>query len=72
MLFDPRGMKHYDVAYDIGKLYHSFHGLYDFFHQDLFKFEVSRKGSEFHVSLFVKEHPALKEFRVINKEFPES
>ncbi|WP_306321580.1 MULTISPECIES: phosphotransferase [unclassified Streptomyces] len=32
LLVDPRGAENYDIAYDVGKLFHSCHSLYDLLH----------------------------------------
>jgi hypothetical protein len=42
MLVDPRGERlGSDIYYDLGKLWHSFHGKYDFMHTDQFKYNLS-------------------------------
>lgn len=42
MLVDPRGeLNGSDLYYDMGKLWHSFHGKYDFVHSDQFKLNLS-------------------------------
>ena len=42
MLVDPRGeLRGSDIYYDMGKLWHSFHGKYDFIHSDQFKLDLS-------------------------------
>jgi hypothetical protein len=44
MLVDPRGERlGSDIYYDLGKLWHSFHGKYDFIHTDQFKYNISWK-----------------------------
>ena len=44
MLVDPRGeLDGSDLYYDMGKLWHSFHGKYDYVHSDQFKFNISWK-----------------------------
>ncbi|GAI61497.1 unnamed protein product, partial [marine sediment metagenome] len=43
MLVDPRGdLEPWDIAYDIGKLIHSCHGLYDFLHTDQFDLKMQK------------------------------
>ena len=42
ILVDPRGNFDYDVFYDLGKIWHSCHGLYDFIHTG--KFSMEQKG----------------------------
>ena len=45
MLVDPRGeLDGSDLYYDMGKLWHSFHGKYDYVHSDQFKFNLSWNG----------------------------
>ena len=42
MLVDPRGeLDGSDLFYDMGKLWHSFHGKYDFIHSDQFMLNLS-------------------------------
>jgi hypothetical protein len=42
MLVDPRGeLLGSDVYYDMGKLWHSFHGKYDFYHTDQYRLDLS-------------------------------
>lgn len=42
MLVDPRGeLNGSDLYYDMGKLWHSFHGKYDYVHSDQFKLDLS-------------------------------
>lgn len=41
MLVDPRGeLNGSDLYYDMGKLWHSFHGKYDYVHSDQFKLDL--------------------------------
>ena len=48
MLADPRGeLLGSDIYYDLGKLWHSFHGLYDLIHTDLFLLEDNIDDLEF-------------------------
>ena len=45
ILVDPRGEKDgSDIYYDMGKLWHSFHGKYDFIHTDQFHYELEWEG----------------------------
>ena len=45
MLVDPRGELYgSDLYYDMGKLWHSFHGKYDFIHSDQFRLKLSWDG----------------------------
>ena len=46
MLVDPRGELYgSDLYYDLGKLWHSFHGKYDFIHSDQFRLKLSWNGN---------------------------
>ena len=45
ILIDPRGNFDYDVYYDLGKIWHSCHGLYDFIHSG--KFDLEKDGKDF-------------------------
>jgi choline kinase len=45
MLVDPRGeLLGSDIYYDMGKLWHCFHGKYDFIHTDQFKLNLTWKS----------------------------
>lgn len=68
-LIDPRGSfgakgVYGDSRYDIAKLYHSVHGLYDFLINDLFHFQ--REGREIEFRVFVPD-----EVQRIRKAFDE-
>ncbi|MEA2036090.1 MAG: hypothetical protein U9O94_01175 [Nanoarchaeota archaeon] len=64
ILLDPRGEKKgYDYAYDLGKFWHSFHGLYDFVHGGLFELEYKFRGDIIEVGVFEpKKIKALKTY----------
>lgn len=69
ILLDPRGEFHgYDIAYDLGKLWHSFHGLYDFIHEGLFELEYSIDRRGVFIEFHIREHPATKTFSDCNGE----
>jgi len=71
ILFDPRGLDHtYHFTYDLGKLWHSFHGLYDFLHEGLFDLEVNFRGSTVSIDYSIHDHPALGEYKRIYSAFP--
>jgi choline kinase len=47
ILADPRGeLNGSDLFYDMGKLWHSFNGLYDLIHTDLFTFDQVDSGNQ--------------------------
>jgi len=49
ILVDPRGdIEGSDIFYDIGKLWHSVNGLYDFIHTDIATFEMSSIDNKMH------------------------
>lgn len=45
-LADPKKVNPSDIAYDMGKIWHSVHGLYDFIHSDFYSLEILRFGKE--------------------------
>lgn len=45
-LGDPKKVNPSDIAYDMGKIWHSVHGLYDFIHSDFYSLEILRFGKE--------------------------
>lgn len=63
ILVDPRGWKSGDIAYDLGKLLHSCHGLYDFLHEG--KFNLSKEGDDFIFD--VEDSPARKLYDKIHE-----
>lgn len=71
ILTDPRGeLNGSDLYYDLGKLWHSFHGLYDFMHEDLFDVKVRLQGSSVTARLEFENIPALSEYKRIHELFP--
>jgi choline kinase len=71
ILTDPRGeLNGSDPCYDLGKLWHSFHGLYDFMHEDLFDVNVRVQGSNLTARLEFEDIPALSEYERIHESFP--
>src|SRR3989338_2683985 len=67
ILIDPRREKRgYDYTYDLGKLWHSFHGLYDFIHEGKFKLDYTIDEKKFFVSSFGPEiHQAMDTYKYI-------
>lgn len=70
ILADPRGeLDGGDIFYDMGKLWHSLNGLYDFIHTDQYILDISEDGSEvnyyftneFGVELFHSMRPKVLE-----------
>ena len=71
ILTDPRGeLNGSDLYYDLGKLWHSFHGLYDFMHEDLFDVKVRVQGSNVTARLEFEDIPAFSEYKRIHELFP--
>ena len=53
ILIDTRGEKEgYDYAYDLGKLWHSFHGMYDMIHKENFELEYELQDETMVVKKF--------------------
>lgn len=66
VLMDPRGeLEGSDYIYDIGKLWHSVHGLYDFIHEDLFHVKTSVTGKKVTASLTFKHLQAIGTYQEI-------
>lgn len=58
-LVDPRGENNgADLAYDIGKMFHSTNGKYDFFHSGLYRIRVEENNKS---GIFVAEYRFLAE-----------
>jgi len=71
ILADPRGeLSGSDPTYDLGKLWHSVHGLYDFIHEDLIKLEIDSDKSKVEAHLEFEDMPALSEYKKIYRELP--
>lgn len=71
ILTDPRGeLNGSDLYYDLGKLWHSFHGLYDFMHEDLFDVKVRVQDSNVTARLEFEDIPAFSEYKRIHELFP--
>lgn len=70
LLADPRGeLEGSDPYYDLGKLFHSVNGLYDFLHTDQFSASLSRNGT-FSVELAFKGSAALRAYGQILNQLP--
>jgi hypothetical protein len=69
ILIDPGGFKNGgDIFYDMGKLWHSFHGLYDFLLMNEFNLNYQEEGEPcFDLRITKKE--VLKEYEKINSQF---
>lgn len=72
ILIDPRGLpKGSDYGYDLGKLWHSFHGLYDFVHKGDFNLNCNEiSETEIKVAINYKNNGILKEYKIILEKFP--
>ena len=66
MLIDPRGNFDYDVYYDLGKIWHSCHGLYDFIHSG--RFSLKREDNAFEYAF--EEGAPLDSYREILRGIP--
>lgn len=70
MLADPRGeLLGSDLYYDLGKLWHSFNGLYDLIHTDLFQLKQNSKKLEF--DLIFPNKDLVKTYELIKKGMKE-
>lgn len=67
VLVDPRGYKHCDYYYDLGKIWHSAHGLYDLISERMF----TLSGDKGEYSYTFKNNPALEEYQEITKALPD-
>ena len=72
LLMDPRGeINGTDFYYDMGKLWHSFHGCYDFLHTDQFQLEWNEKGNCINVDLILENSGALFVYEQLNSRVPD-
>jgi hypothetical protein len=71
LLADPRGeSRGSDLYYDIGKLWHSFNGLYDFLHTDQFSLEITPRGDSIQALLEMENNRALRTYHEIRDGMP--
>jgi len=72
LLTDPRGdLNGSDPIYDLAKLWHSFHGLYDFMHEDLFSLKLEFKNNEtINADLELIDMKSVHEYNRILNHFP--
>lgn len=66
ILVDPRGYHTSDIAYDLGKIWHSCHGLYDFIHTRRFNLKVSDESIDYEIY----DEPSRKEYDEIMAQLP--
>ncbi len=66
ILVDPRGYEYCDYYYDLGKMWHSAHGLYDLISERNFKLE----GEQGSYSYEFPESGIRQEFREIERKLP--
>jgi hypothetical protein len=76
-LIDPRGFKEgSDYTYDLGKIWHSFHGLYDFIHEKREKWyyldesKLNFKGNNVEAELAIKKGIELEQYNYLYRSFP--
>jgi len=67
-LADPRGeLSGSDIYYDLGKLWHSFNGMYDLVHTDQYSLEsVKKNGDEVNVNLHLGTRQILDTYNEIH------
>ncbi len=72
LLMDPRGeINGSDIYYDMGKLWHSFHGCYDFLHTDQFQLEWNEKDNNINVDLILENTGTLLVYDELNYRVPD-
>lgn len=76
VLIDPRGKMYNDLvegdyAYDLGKIWHSLSGLYDFLHEGQFTLDFSIQGKDLLSEFRITPHPALAEYKKIFMKLPD-
>tara|TARA_Y100001970_G_scaffold294299_1_gene450066 strand:+ start:21308 stop:23062 length:1755 start_codon:yes stop_codon:yes gene_type:complete len=69
IFIDPRGLeKTYNYSYDIGKIFHSIHGMYDVIHEGLYDLKINYNNS-LEVTLLLKDYPIMQFYQALQKEF---
>lgn len=74
LLIDPRGeMSGSDLFYDLGKIYHSVNGMYDFLHTDQFELSMdsTRGGKNIAANLTFTNKQALHSYIAIGEALPD-
>lgn len=75
ILIDPRGRVYGggvggDYAYDLGKVWHSLNGLYDFIHENRFMIQYSMDGGTLKAELDVLEKEKIEIYKAILEKIP--
>jgi len=71
ILADPRGeLSGSDLYYDMGKLWHSFNGLYDFLHTNMFSLKLQINNEVVSAMVDYNSPKIVKEYEKIKKELP--
>ncbi|MBS3093071.1 hypothetical protein J4456_00645 [Candidatus Pacearchaeota archaeon] len=75
ILIDPRGRVYGggmggDYAYDLGKLWHSLNGFYDFIHEDKFTLNYYMDNDIINATLNIHEKENLRDYRLILEQIP--
>jgi len=78
VLIDPRGCETGDIAYDVGKVFHSCHGHYDLIHtgkfilksdkENKFTFKIKHAKIRTYNSIFIKIEKEIKKFSKKHKD----
>lgn len=55
-LIDPAAFETGDYIYDLGKLYHTFNGMYDMFYFNKFKLDMWKRKKQIHAKLRIKRN----------------
>ena len=70
ILVDPRGeILGSDIYYDMGKLWHSFHGKYDFIHTDQFRLNLSWENDIPNAEIYITNTLVEKVYDAIYEKF---
>ncbi len=75
ILIDPRGRVYGggvggDYAYDLGKIWHSLNGLYDFIHENKFTVKYSVEGDTLKAKLDILEEEKIEVYKAILEKIP--
>lgn len=70
ILVDPRGEHEgSDVYYDLGKVFHSLHGKYDFIHSDQFRLEINYNSVIPDIKYVFTNQYMVREYDIIYEQF---
>lgn len=70
ILIDPRGeAEGFDCFYDIGKILHSLHGLYDLIHEGVFDLKIHKSRGTFQIIFNIHQLPVVQVYKKLYENY---